>query len=174
MMTPHMMLPLHRFACFSRDRVAGWAPGVCCGLIFSLLISSGCQTNPGKITPYPGAQVYSQAPSPSSPMPARVRAQRIGYASFYGEELRDRPMANGEPFDPDQLTAASWFYPFDTQIRVKHKNRAVTVRITDRGPAFHLVRQGRIIDLSAAAFRQLADPRLGLIYVRLERLPSNR
>lgn len=107
-------------------------------------------------------------------MPERLRAQRIGYASFYGEELRGRPMANGEPFDPDQLTAASWFYPFDTQIRINHKNRAVTVRITDRGPAFHLVRQGRIIDLSAAAFQQLADPRLGLIYVRLQRLPSNR
>ncbi len=82
-------------------------------------------------------------------------------------------MANGVPFDPDQLTAASWFFPFGTQIRVAHEDRSVIVTITDRGPALKLVRQGRIIDLSEAAFRELADPRQGLIYVRLYRLPSD-
>jgi rare lipoprotein A len=82
-------------------------------------------------------------------------------------------MANGVPFNPDELTAASWFFPFGTQIQVLHENRSVIVTITDRGPAMRLVRQGRIIDLSEAAFRQLADPRNGLIYVRLYRLPTD-
>ncbi len=83
-------------------------------------------------------------------------------------------MANGQPFDPDQLTAASWFFPFGTKVQVIHKNRSVVVEITDRGPALRLVRQGRTIDLSEAAFRQLADPKLGLIYVQLSRLSPQR
>ena len=42
-----------------------------------------------------------------------------------------------------------------------------TKSITDRAPAKRLVRQGRIIDLSRAAFETLAPPNLGLIPVRL-------
>lgn len=79
-------------------------------------------------------------------------------------------MANGQPFDPDQFTAASWFYPLGTRVRVTHCNRAVVVTITDRGPAKRLVRQGRVIDLSHAAFAALADPDLGLIDVSVTKV----
>jgi len=93
-----------------------------------------------------------------------------GFASWYGEELRGKLMANGEPFDPDKLTAASWFYPLGTRVRVTVNSpcfepRSVLVTITDRGPAKHLVRQGRVIDLGRAAFRKLAEPDLGLVEV---------
>src|SRR5579862_977014 len=60
-------------------------------------------------------------------------------ASWYGESHRGRLMANGQPFDPDQLTAASWFYPLGTRVVVTHDARTVTVEITDRGPAHRLV-----------------------------------
>ncbi len=155
-------------------------------LLATLLI--GCQSNPRRIHPYTGAQRFTpkndsayfnqnQNRRPrqtgSQPSPISRQPKRVGYASFYGEELRDSPMANGEPFDPDRLTAASWFFPFNTQILVTHQNRAVTVTITDRGPALHLVQQGRIIDLSEAAFTALADPRKGLIYVRLYRIQTD-
>src|SRR3954468_23021069 len=82
-----------------------------------------------------------------------------GYASWYGEEHRGRLMANGRKFNPDKLTAASWFYPIGTKVRVtaveegtsrngtKSPPRTVLVTITDRGPARELVRGGRIIDL---------------------------
>jgi len=103
-------------------------------------------------------------------------------ASWYGEEHRGKLMANGEPFDPDRLTAASWFYPLGTQVRVTAKNRrpndppgqcaSVVVTITDRGPAKRLVRAGRKIDLAEAAFRVLADPELGLIEVTIAREPK--
>jgi rare lipoprotein A len=84
-------------------------------------------------------------------------------------------MANGQPFDPDKLTAASWFYPLGTKVRVTLKTPpyinsippSVLVTITDRGPARRLVRQGRKIDLAAAAFKQLAHPELGLIEVTI-------
>jgi rare lipoprotein A len=90
-------------------------------------------------------------------------------ASWYGEEHRGLPMANGKPFDPDALTAASWFYPLGTYVVVTHDDRSVVVRITDRGPAKRLVAQGRKIDLSHAAFAKLADPDLGLIAVTIKK-----
>jgi len=96
-----------------------------------------------------------------------------GFASWYGEELRGRLMANGKPFDPDKLTAASWFYPLGTRVRVtirsaEFETRSVMVTITDRGPAKRLVAQGRVIDLGLAAFEKLAEPDLGLVKVTVE------
>lgn len=102
-------------------------------------------------------------------------ALQMGHASWYGEDHRGRLMANGQRFDPDKLTAASWFYPLGTRVRVTLKTdpnvlnpqpaRTVLVTITDRGPHSRLVRDGRVIDLSHAVFRRLADPALGLIEV---------
>ena len=80
-------------------------------------------------------------------------------------------MANGQGFDPDRLTAASWFYPLGTKVRVILKSRParnVLVTITDRGPSRELVKKHRLIDLSQAAFKRIADPSLGLVTVRLE------
>jgi rare lipoprotein A len=96
-----------------------------------------------------------------------------GVAAWYGEERRGKLMANGEAFDPDKFTAASWFYPLGTKVRVtvtssSRKPHSVVVTITDRGPARKAVRVGRIIDLSRAAFRQLAPPRVGLVSVKVE------
>jgi rare lipoprotein A len=83
-------------------------------------------------------------------------------------------MANGRKFNPDKLTAASWFYPLGTKVRVTAKSnqgqREVVVTITDRGPAPELVRSGRIIDLSHAAFKRVANPDLGLIDVTINPL----
>ena len=85
-----------------------------------------------------------------------------------GEELRGKLMANGKKFDPDKMTAASWFYPIGARVRVTlatdrpgQSERSVVVTITDRGPAKHLVRDGRIIDLARAAFEKLAPDRPG-------------
>jgi rare lipoprotein A len=79
-------------------------------------------------------------------------------------------MANGQPFDPNRLTCASWFYDFGTRLHIRHEGRYVVVVVTDRGPAKNLVRQGRIIDLSRAAFARLAPLGQGLIRVKLTRL----
>jgi rare lipoprotein A len=90
-------------------------------------------------------------------------------ASWYGDEHRGLPMANGKPFNPDKLTAASWFYPLGTRVVVAHAGRSVVVEVTDRGPARRLVKEGRKIDLSHAAFAKLADPDLGLIDVTINK-----
>jgi rare lipoprotein A len=98
-----------------------------------------------------------------------------GMASWYGEDHRGRLMANGRKFNPDKLTAASWFYPLGTKVRVTLKSqdlspRSVLVTITDRGPAKELVRDGRIIDLTHAAFKRLGRPAIGLVAVTVEPL----
>ncbi len=87
-------------------------------------------------------------------------------ASWYGEKHRGLPMANGRPFNPDKLTAASWYFDLGTKVVVRHAKRSVVVEITDRGPAERLVNEGRKIDLSRAAFARLADPDVGLIDVK--------
>jgi rare lipoprotein A len=109
---------------------------------------------------------------------AAVLPPSVGAASWYGESHRGRLMANGKRFNPDNLTAASWFYPLGTRVRVtldsvelngrKAPPRTIVVTITDRGPARRLVRDGRIIDLTTAAFRALAPTDLGLVPVRVQ------
>jgi rare lipoprotein A len=91
-------------------------------------------------------------------------------ASFYGHSHEGRLMANGQPFNPHALSAASWFYPLGSWVTVTHGARTVRCQITDRGPARRLVRQGRTIDLSEAAFERIADKRSGLVTVKIERM----
>jgi len=78
--------------------------------------------------------------------------------------------ANGEPFTDSTFTAAMWDLPFDSCVQVTnlHTLQRVAVRINDRGPHHRLVRQGRLIDLSRAAFAQVADLHEGLIPVQVE------
>ena len=97
----------------------------------------------------------------------------VGLASWYGEEHRGKLMANGKRFDPDKFTAASWYYPLGTKVRVTlasgaERPRSVLVTITDRGPSIEFVRDGRIIDLSHAPFKKLAPPRVGLVAVAVQ------
>jgi rare lipoprotein A len=108
---------------------------------------------------------------PGSALAGEPRAHTV--ASWYGEPHRGKLIANGKKFDPDRLTAASWFYSLGTKVRVtsdSNRRRTVVVTITDRGPAWPLVRDGRTIDLSHEAFRHLATPTAGLVEVRLEPL----
>ena len=98
-----------------------------------------------------------------------LTGQAADRASWYGEKHRDLPMANGQRFNPDKLTAASWFFDFGTKVVVTHAHRSVVVEITDRGPAKRLLNEGRKIDLSRAAFAKLADPDLGVIAVTVRR-----
>ena len=89
-----------------------------------------------------------------------------GRASWYGAAFAGKPMANGQPFDPQGFTCASWDYPLGTRLWVRNKanGKTVEVTVTDRGPAKRL---HRILDLSEAAFSALADPKLGVITVEV-------
>lgn len=93
----------------------------------------------------------------------------VGIASFYGNELRGSPQANGELFNPDKLTAASWHYPLGTKLRVTNtaNGRTVLCTVTDRGPAKRLK---RIIDLSRAAYQSIDKLDHGLCSVQVEKI----
>jgi len=106
--------------------------------------------------------------APVAPVPATTVT---GTASFYGEAYRGRTTASGLPFDPGAMTAACWHLPLGSRARVTHGERSVVVKITDRGPARRLYREGRVIDLSEAAFARLAPVSLGLIAVTVELEP---
>jgi len=96
----------------------------------------------------------------------KLKTQYIGTASWYGEQRQGRKMANGQPFDCHKLTAASWYFPLGTKIRVVNvKNgESVVVTITDRGPNLRL---HRILDLSEAAAERLGYVGQGLTSVFL-------
>ncbi|MEX2534663.1 MAG: septal ring lytic transglycosylase RlpA family protein [Trueperaceae bacterium] len=93
---------------------------------------------------------------------------REGMASWYGPGFAGRLTANGEIFDPAQLTAAHRTLPFNTHLRVTNlsNGRSVTVRINDRGPFIG----DRIIDLSRAAAERIGMLGRGTATVRLEPL----
>ncbi len=90
----------------------------------------------------------------------------IGIASWYGHPYHGRPAANGEIYDMEQFTAAHRTLPFGTLVRVLNleNNKAVDVRITDRGPFVG----DRVIDLSHAAARAIDMLGPGTARVRLE------
>jgi rare lipoprotein A len=96
----------------------------------------------------------------------KLKTQYIGMASWYGEQRQGKKMANGKPFDCHKLTAASWYFPLGTKIRVVNvKNgESVVVTITDRGPNLRL---HRILDLSEAAAERLGYVGQGLTPVFL-------
>ena len=110
-----------------------------------------------------GAQVQSKA--------KKLKTKYIGTASWYGEQRQGKKMANGKPFDCHKLTAASWYFPLGTAIRVVNvKNgESVVVTITDRGPNLRL---NRILDLSEAAAERLGYVEQGLTPVFLYPVPS--
>lgn len=88
-----------------------------------------------------------------------------GLASYYGNELAGNRTANGERFDPTQLTAAHRTLPFGSMVRVTNISTgdSVVVRINDRGPFAH----GRVIDISHAAAREIGMHRSGTARVAL-------
>jgi peptidoglycan lytic transglycosylase len=97
---------------------------------------------------------------------ANVKLKYTGTASWYGKQHQGRKMANGKRFDRNKLTAASWYFPLGTTVRVVNlKNgKSVVVTITDRGPNHRL---NRSVDLSEAAAARLGYVRQGLTPVFL-------
>ena len=94
-----------------------------------------------------------------------------GVASYYGNELAGNRTANGERFDPGQLTAAHRSLPFGSMVRVTNTTNgdSVIVRINDRGPFSH----GRVIDVSHAAAREIGMHRSGTARVKLALLAND-
>jgi rare lipoprotein A len=159
-------------------------PFVCVALIASGFLLIGCaakrpvanrQPAPAQpsTTPSSTADAAKRDTSVSSPRssktpvaPAPVGYLQEGNASWYGNPFNGRRSSNGEIYDMNKLTAAHRTLPFDTMVRVTNlaNGKSTTVRITDRGPFV----DGRVIDLSLAAAREIESTGPGVVPVRLE------
>ncbi len=102
--------------------------------------------------------------------PHALKPRYVGVASWYGADRQGKKMANGRRFDRRALTAACWYFPLGTVVRVVNLNNgsAVTVTITDRGPNFRL---HRVVDLSEAAAQRLGYIDRGLTRVLVTPTP---
>jgi rare lipoprotein A len=89
-----------------------------------------------------------------------------GFASWYGIEEAGRATASGEIMDPERRTAAHRSLPFGSLVRVTdlETGKTVEVIVNDRGPFV----DGRIIDLSFAAAREIDLVDRGVTPVRLQ------
>ena len=95
-------------------------------------------------------------------------------ASIYGNSdgYAYKKTANGETMNPKALTAAHRRLPFGTIVEVTNlKNGCKTrVRINDRGPYV----EGRIIDVTPAAARDLCFDGLAPVELRVVGLPQQK
>ena len=89
-----------------------------------------------------------------------------GIASYYAQDFHGKQTSNGEIFDMNALTAAHRTFPFGTKVRVTNleNNKTVVVRVNDRGP----FKEGRMMDLSMGAAKEIDLIRTGTARVRLE------
>ncbi|HLO66951.1 MAG TPA: septal ring lytic transglycosylase RlpA family protein [Holophaga sp.] len=103
----------------------------------------------------------------ASPLEAGGVFEEVGVASWYGGDdgFAGRPTANGERFDPRELTCAHRTLPFDTRVEVKNLGSGETVilRVNDRGP----YARGRVLDVSERAARALGMHAAGTARVRI-------
>jgi rare lipoprotein A len=89
-----------------------------------------------------------------------------GVASWYGKKFHGRRTSSGEPYDMYAMTAAHKTLPLPSYVRVRNlqNDRAVVVRVNDRGPFLH----NRLIDLSYAAAARLGILGTGTGLVEVE------
>jgi rare lipoprotein A len=106
-------------------------------------------------------------------MTSPATGQEVGLASFYHSGLKGYKMANGERYNPEELTCAHPTYPLGSILKVARKDNpdhSVMVIVTDRGPYV----KGRIIDLSRSAAKELGiiDSGIAEVAVALIKKPE--
>ena len=99
-----------------------------------------------------------------------LAADQVGLASWYGADFQGKPTASGQIFDEEKLTAAHRTLPLRSHVRVTNleNGRSVTVRVNDRGPG-----NGRVIDLSEAAARQIGMRGRGFARIAMRIAPED-
>ena len=121
-------------------------------------VVTGCATAPQPVKP----------PAPPEPQ-VEVERQR-GTAVYYASRFHGRRTASGVPLDNRAMGAAHPTLPFGCVVTVTNQRngKAVAVKVVDRGPSRRDQLQGKIIDLSQAAARELDYFRQGTAEVELE------
>lgn len=143
-------------------------------LVLLTFLTGGCaHRRPRRVPPPAPPPTTTPAPTPTPMPPTGAPSGPLvlieeGMASWYGVPFHGRRTSNGEVYDMNKLTAAHRTLPFNTVVRVTNlaNGRKVDVRVNDRGPFV----EGRNIDLSLGAARELDMVASGISRVRLERV----
>lgn len=95
-------------------------------------------------------------------------SQQTGKATFYHDKYNGRKAADGSTFYQTALTCASNMHKLGTQLRVTNpeNGKSTIVKVTDTGP----FKFPKIVDLSKAAFSQIASLKQGIIKVLVEEI----
>lgn len=95
---------------------------------------------------------------------------RFARTTWYGNEFANWGTASGEKFDPDKFTVAHKTLPFGTRLQVINlaNNEKVEVVVNDRGP----YAGGVDLDLSRAAFEEIASLGAGIINAEYKEIPN--
>lgn len=122
------------------------------------------EKEPAYMKPY---ERFGKTYKPIKPEDAITYRER-GIASWYGADFHGLPTSNGETYDMYAYTAAHKTLPLGLFVKVKNLKNGKTsiVRLNDRGPFV----DGRIIDLSYAAARELDMADEGTAPVEIEAL----
>ena len=155
-------------------KIKTWKINVAGALVLmSLALVTSCNTQQPPPPPQPVPAVAPPPPPPPPPPPqTKAPKPRGAVVSFQGNESAGRPTASGEPYDPDDMTAASKTYPIGSRVEVTNpKNgKSVIVRINDRGP--HV--RGRSLDLSKAAAEELGITDKGVAHLKIRRVAASK
>ncbi len=94
--------------------------------------------------------------------------KEVHEVSFYADDFHGNGTAFGDTFDMYAITAAHRSFPSNTLVKVTNveNKKSVVVRINDRGPYV----DGRDMDLSKAAFEEIAPVGQGVLRATFERL----
>lgn len=148
---------------------------------FFTLLSTGCHHQRRRTSSPPPPPLQSQSSrrqteqrathADRAPIPApqgRPDFVETGMASWYGPS--GHRAADGSAYDGTGMTAAHKTLPLGSIARVTNltNDESVMVRITDRGPFSN----GRILDLSESAAKEIGLYRMGVAKVRIEAFVS--
>jgi hypothetical protein len=106
-------------------------------VLAALALVAGCRqaAGPGEVCDWP---------------PREMAGYTVAQASFFS----DTRGAWG-PLEPARgLYVACWHLVRGTRVEFRAEGRVCTAVVADRGPAKHLVRRGRVWDMSPALFRR--------------------
>lgn len=162
---------LMRNPSFKAGAKSGRAENSPVGLRFACLLLTTyilcCCTPASRFTNSANTTARTKKLEAQTTTPARQTGATFrGLASYYHDKFDGRTTASGEVFNQRLLTAAHKTLPFGTMVRVTNlkNNRQTVVKINDRGPFV----EGRIIDLSLAAAKELDMVASGVTQVTIE------
>lgn len=142
-------------------RAIGW-------LVLGASLLVGCSHDATPSTPRQRVRQGAPVGCSAQDMAAPARDVQEGYASYYANSLAGNRTANGERYDPRQLTAAHRKLPFGTRLRVSRTDVSapvVCVTVNDRGP---FAGRRRVLDLSRRGAEAIDMIGPGVVPIRIE------